>query len=293
MNLQLLFGARSPDSTRASLAVTLCGRKSLLVQTTVSPAATSRRSGMNFIPSMRTACGVPAAWAPAADSAATQTRTSAARRFTGLFLRQGRLDHFGVVQVRRDGGADLGDEVLQLRVLGVWNQNLVDRVQDLLVIRHLVVGIRPVERGTLQSLEMRHVFAGIALQALAGGAIFGCHAEFLHKRGGLFVDRGMVGNHELRELRHLLVLGVGLGKLARVDVDLVGCNYDSGDLRIGRSAFVLGGRGDEEKRGCQGDGDFRWVHGFSNWWGSDFVSSSFANTPATMRSQRAPAKANA
>src|SRR5713226_8482511 len=59
MNRQLLFGARSPDSTRASLAVTLCGRKSLLVQTT---------------------------WAPAADDAAMQIRTRAARNFTRYFF---------------------------------------------------------------------------------------------------------------------------------------------------------------------------------------------------------------
>jgi len=52
----------------------------------VSPAATSRRSGMNFIPSMRTACVVPAAWAPGAASAATQIRTSAAPDFTGYFF---------------------------------------------------------------------------------------------------------------------------------------------------------------------------------------------------------------
>src|SRR5881296_2079312 len=86
VNRQLLLGARSPDSTRASLAVTLCGRKSLLVQTTVSPAATSRRSGTNLIPSMRTACVFPAAWALAANSAAAQTRTRDARSFIGYFF---------------------------------------------------------------------------------------------------------------------------------------------------------------------------------------------------------------
>jgi hypothetical protein len=32
-----------------------------------------------------------------------------------LFLRQGRLDHFSVLQMRRDGRADLGDKVLQLK----------------------------------------------------------------------------------------------------------------------------------------------------------------------------------
>src|SRR5258706_16013607 len=99
MNRQLLSGARSPDSTRALLAVTLCGRKSLLVQTTVSPEATSRRSGTNFIPSMRTACVLPAAQALAAGKAAMQIATSAARSIA-LFLRQGRLDHLRVVQVR-------------------------------------------------------------------------------------------------------------------------------------------------------------------------------------------------
>jgi len=61
----------------------------------------------------------------------------------------------------------------------------------------------------------------------------------------------MVGDHLLRELRDFLVLGVGLGELARVDVDLVRRDHDPGDLRIGRPALVLGKGGDEEKRGCE------------------------------------------
>src|SRR5258706_3523068 len=42
--------------------------------------------GDELHPSMRTACVVPAARAPAADDAAMQIRTSAARSFTGYFF---------------------------------------------------------------------------------------------------------------------------------------------------------------------------------------------------------------
>src|SRR5262252_3347277 len=113
MKRQLLFGAISPDSTFAWLAVTVCGTTSLLVQTTVSPAATSRRSGENFIPSMVTLCVFPAASA-AAGRSARQTAMSAARIM--LLLREVALDHLRVLEVSRDGRTDLDDQVLQLGV---------------------------------------------------------------------------------------------------------------------------------------------------------------------------------
>jgi len=76
------------------------------------------------------------------------------KSFTGYFFAQGRLDHLGVVQVRGNGGADFDDEVSSARRSSRSESDLVDRVQDLLVISHFVVDVRPVERGALQAFEI-------------------------------------------------------------------------------------------------------------------------------------------
>src|SRR5437899_8648156 len=55
---------------------------------------------------------------------------------------------------------------LELGVLRARNQDLVDRVQDLLVIRDLVVDIRLVERGALQAFEIRSEEHTSELQSL-------------------------------------------------------------------------------------------------------------------------------
>ena len=112
-NRKLLLGARSPDSTRAPLAVTLWGRKSLLVHTTVSPA-TSRRSGTNsfldahLVSFRRRAPPLERRQCSKLRRAPGTSRATSSR---------GRTDHLGMIQVRGDGGADLTIRSLVLGVL--------------------------------------------------------------------------------------------------------------------------------------------------------------------------------
>jgi hypothetical protein len=102
-----------------------------------------------------------------------------------------------------------------------------------------------------------HVVGRRFLQALAGIAVSGLHAELLRERRCLLVDGGMVGDHLLRELLHFLVLAPRLGELAGVDVDLVRGDDDAGDLRIGRR---LRERGERKHQGKYGGWD---LHRFS------------------------------
>ena len=67
------------------------------------------------------------------------------------------LQRLRVLQVTRDGRTDLFQQRLELAVRGTRNQCLVDRVEHLLVVGHLVINVLPVELGAVQRLEMRRV----------------------------------------------------------------------------------------------------------------------------------------
>ncbi len=54
-----------------------------------------------------------------------------------------------------------------------------------------------------------------------------------HERGCLLVHTRMVGDHLSGECFHLSIARFRFGELAGVDVDLIGGNDNSGDLRIG------------------------------------------------------------
>ena len=56
------------------------------------------------------------------------------------------LQHLGVLQMRDERRADLGDQRLQLLVLGARDQRLVDSVENLLVVGDFVVDVGLVER---------------------------------------------------------------------------------------------------------------------------------------------------
>src|SRR4026209_241399 len=197
----------------ASAAVTVCGTMSLLVHTMVSPAATSTRSGTNFMPSMRTACVFPAACAAAAPKRSAAASTARRATFIALLAQRG-LQVLGVLEVRRDRRADLLDQPLQLGVLRVRDEHLVDRVEDLLVVVDFVIDIGLVELGALQRLQLGFVVLRRALQGLAGVALGGLHVQLLGEGGRLLVHRSVVGDHLLRELLDFLVLAVRLRDLA-------------------------------------------------------------------------------
>src|SRR5438105_12295259 len=146
-----------------------------------------------------------------------------------------------------------------------------------------MVHVGLVELCAFRLLEIGDVVGRALLQALRGVAVLGRDAELLRERAGLLVDRGVVGDHLLREVLDLLVLAARLRDLAGVDVDLVRGDHDTRDLRVG--GFALRQR---ERRHEEGDGQYLFpVHGVS------LDELSRANTVATMWSQRAPAKLKA
>src|SRR3954464_3920588 len=109
----------SPDSTCAPAAVTVCGTKSLLIHVTRSPFFTSRRSGTNFIPSMTTRCSAACAAQPSTSA------TAASARRTSALLAKGALDLLRMLEVCRDYRAGFREQILQLRVLGARDEDLV------------------------------------------------------------------------------------------------------------------------------------------------------------------------
>src|SRR5205085_4885359 len=174
------------------------------------------------------------------------------------------------------------DEALQLRVLRARDQHLVDRIEHLLVVRHLVLDVGLVERAALERLQLRDVLLGALLQALARIARLGLHAELLRERRRLLIHGAVVGDHLLREVLDLLVFAFRLRELARVDVDLIRGDDDAGDLRIGGLSLRESDGGRKER-----DGQCKFpVHDVS-------FGLSRASTRATTRSQRSPAKLKA
>ena len=58
-----------------------------------------------------------------------------------------------MLEVGDEGRANLDQQRLQLCVLGVRNQGLVQRIDDGLVVRHLMVDIGPVKGCALEFLQ--------------------------------------------------------------------------------------------------------------------------------------------
>src|SRR5690606_811768 len=102
----------------------------------------------------------------------------------GLVLLAAELarDHLGMVQMSLDSRPHLLDQSLELRVLRARNEGLVDRVEDRLVVGHLVIDISLVELRTLQLLQAVHVLRGAFLEAPARVVVLGLDAELLRQR---------------------------------------------------------------------------------------------------------------
>jgi hypothetical protein len=160
-----------------------------------------------------------------------------------------RLQVLGVLEVRDKGGPHLDQESLQFRVLCARNQRLVYRVEHGLVIRHFVVDVRLVERRAAESLQFLEIRVAAALQALARRIVFRGHLQFRDQFRCRLVDAGVIRDHQVGKLLDLAIRGLGLGKLACVNVDLIGSNDDRRDLRVGdplrRGA---GGRREQQTR---------------------------------------------
>src|SRR5690606_6901178 len=78
--------------------------------------------------------------APATAGPANSCRPGVVR-VGGSVLHAG-LHHLGVLEVGRDNRADAFEQALELRVLGVGDERLVERIEDDLVVGDLVIDVR-------------------------------------------------------------------------------------------------------------------------------------------------------
>src|SRR5215469_12016390 len=125
----------APESNALSVAVTVCGNRSLLIQTMRSPRCTVKCAGLYWTFSIVTVCVVacdgPASPGTPAESAAasaapasggTMDNNISAARLTDFIaltaaLSELSLHVLGVVQMLDECGAHLDQQRLQLRVL--------------------------------------------------------------------------------------------------------------------------------------------------------------------------------
>ena len=77
-----------------------------------------------------------------------------------------------MLQVPHKGRPYLDNQCLQLLILGAGDQGLVDRVENLLVVRDFVVDVSLVKRGAFQGFEVFDVFLAASFETLAGRVVF-------------------------------------------------------------------------------------------------------------------------
>ena len=92
-------------------------------------------------------------------------------------------------QMRLKGRPHVHQELLELGVRSVGDQDLIQRVDDGLVIRHLTVDIGLVERLALERLDRRASLGRSLEERLTDRVVLRCDTELGGKRGGLRVDR--------------------------------------------------------------------------------------------------------
>jgi hypothetical protein len=90
-----------------------------------------------------------------------------------------RLDLLRVLEMGDERRPYLDDESLQLLVLGVRDERLVHRVDHRLMIAHLVIDVRLVERGAAQALQVLDVGLATLLEALARRIVLRLTPSFL------------------------------------------------------------------------------------------------------------------
>src|SRR5262249_11554645 len=145
--------------SKVPLAVTVCGKGSLLTQITVSPRLTVSLSGSYFTPSITTvwvdaAAAVPIAAPPPNTNASAQASAACdgPHSLLGPLCPKLRLDRLGMVEVRYECRPHLDDQRLQLLVLGVGDERRVDRIEHRLMVGDFVSDVGLVEFGALEAI---------------------------------------------------------------------------------------------------------------------------------------------
>src|SRR6185437_3072720 len=189
------------------------------------------------------ACGGCAALtnpgAAATSAAATMRVATEVTAHTGKRARRGTsasqrsLYPFRMLEVIDEERPHLHECRLELGVLSAWNQYLVHRIDDGLVISDLVIDVGLVERGAVELLERREVFLASLTEAPARRVAFRCHVQLVHERDRGSIDTRVIGDHPLGEVPDRPGVCPVLSQLAGVDVDLIGGDDDGGDLGVG------------------------------------------------------------
>ena len=153
----------------------------ILVHRLTCRRAERQGRGLKLVASMVTLCTTGlAGWVPGRCAApgATQHTISIDTANSALICRslsggERLLQTPGVLQVGNERRPHLDDQRLQFCILRVRHECLVDRFEDLRVVRHLVVHIRLVKCGTLERLQLGDILLAAGFQCLARGIVPG------------------------------------------------------------------------------------------------------------------------
>ena len=97
-----------------------------------------------------------------------------------------------MLEVRDKSRPHLDQQSLQFAVRCPGNEDLVERIDDLLVIRDFVIDVRFVERSTLERLQVGEVLLATGFQTLAGWIVLRRDLELGYEVCRGFVDAGVV-----------------------------------------------------------------------------------------------------
>src|SRR5690606_20479206 len=170
-------GLISPESNPpAVFAVAVCGTRSAFLKVTASPGRTWRVAGTNRMFSISTVCWcgsgcAEARYPPSPTRAPRRTRPASDGHVAASAQR--RLQLFCMFQVRYERRADFDEQRLQLRVLRIGNQDVVQRVDHLLVVGDLVINVGLVKGRSLEGAQLGEVLVAAGFQRPAGVIFLG------------------------------------------------------------------------------------------------------------------------
>ncbi len=220
-----------------SRAVAVCWKISAFIHSTESPTLIPGGTGPNAMFAMRMTWTVEPAAARRAAKGGTIRKAARTKRRLQLTVRyepSSGGEMLGVHLMLLEELETGAEQRLQLGILRVGNQRAAQGIVDGLVVGDLVLDICPIERRPIKLAQVAQLGLGLARQGRARRIGLRRHAQLLHQRQRLIVDRRVVTDHFLGEGADLGVLALLQRLLAGLDVDHPGGVGDVGDLRIRR-----------------------------------------------------------
>src|SRR6185437_11387473 len=124
-----------------------------------------------------------------------------------LLAAQRGLDLLGVIKMSLQQRSRALKSGLELSILGIRDQHLAGGVNHLLVIVHLMVNVFLVKGFAAQAAQLLVFSGGSRVQRFAGGAGGRLHAQLLAQIVDRVLQFGVIINHLLGKLLHLIILG--------------------------------------------------------------------------------------